>query len=627
MKIMRQGLLPLPLLLLLLLLPKFASGGARIYSIHPIGGPVRGDTSITVLGYSLENIECVFTPPPIRDAPPAVGVPCRYEPEAPDVGFRCTCQVPPAPRLSTMQQVVDPATGTIAMMNVPIDPDAYISGAVVVTPASFRGVDFAPFDLLFTYYDLNRIVNVTSIEPTAGHPELHTLVTVHGNAFASYGGIYCSFPGPNWDALLWPGDPEWPYQEFANVGTLVDQHTILCDIPPMTNNSDPVFLEVCLSGHPDLASSYGRARRDDFCTSSLVRFDYIDFVRTNLTYWNTSVIAGPASGGTRIRMFGKFGFTNFLTLQPEFDGLPDYGRPTCVFGQGLGRGAPRPPTLALAVPATLFGARPLRFHLDTSLGDNTTVPAHVGRKRMCIAPRREDAGGTDRSACSCEYAQALEPQTPPCGCGCRELLRRSATSDFDLCVDRATGADAAPDVACGPVASALHRRLEAVPALYAECVSPPVAQPGVYGFEYAPAGDARSTSNSQAQRVDFWFYQAQVTSVAPLAVPLEGGTRFAVSGMNLAPFAIGTKISEPNIYGVPSQIRVYDAQPLCFIGGRENAVGATLELCTNAVPTWTIGDAGLSGCRSLRCQPAPAMAQADRIELRISLNGQWDSSE
>ena len=56
----RQGLLPLLLPLLLLLLPRLASGGARIYSIHPIGGPVRGDTSITVLGYSLENIECVF---------------------------------------------------------------------------------------------------------------------------------------------------------------------------------------------------------------------------------------------------------------------------------------------------------------------------------------------------------------------------------------------------------------------------------------------------------------------------------------------------------------------------------------------------------------------------------------
>ena len=43
-------------------------------------------------------------------------------------------------------------------------------------------------------------MNVTAIEPLAGHPELDTLVTVYGHGFVDYGGrdgVYCSFPGPS----------------------------------------------------------------------------------------------------------------------------------------------------------------------------------------------------------------------------------------------------------------------------------------------------------------------------------------------------------------------------------------------------------------------------------------------
>ena len=183
------------------------SGGARIYSITPVGGPVRGDTAITVSGYELENIECIFTlPVRYAAAPPPVGTPCRYSPNSPDVGFRCMCQAPAAPRRSVLQQTVDPQTGAISMNYVPVSD--YLAVPIIVTPMGTRGVDFSPFDIHFTYYDLDRVVNVTSIEPTAGHPELDTLVTVHGNGFADYGGVFCSYPGPNWDPLLAPGDAE-----------------------------------------------------------------------------------------------------------------------------------------------------------------------------------------------------------------------------------------------------------------------------------------------------------------------------------------------------------------------------------------------------------------------------------
>ena len=46
-------------------------------------------------------------------------------------------------------------------------------------------------------------------------------------------------------------------------------------------------------------------------------------------------------------------------------------------------------------------------------------------------------------------------------------------------------------------------------------------------------------------QVDFNYYDVALTSVAPLAVPLDGGTRFVITGMNIAPFAIGSACHPP----------------------------------------------------------------------------------
>ena len=136
---------------------------------------------------------------------------------------------------------------------------------------------------------------------------------------------------------------------------MINESTLVCTIPPLVNNSDPVFVEVCLSGHPDNASATGRPQRDDMCTSSLVRFEYVDVVRSNYTIWNTSVVAGPIAGGTDIKFFGKYGNVEqpLVDSAPEFDGLPDYGRPLCVFGIELGRTNARVPVIAHATTARL----------------------------------------------------------------------------------------------------------------------------------------------------------------------------------------------------------------------------------------------------------------------------------
>lgn len=310
-----------------------------LHSIVPDGGPVRGGVAVTVRGVDLENVECYFELRGYEGAPPAARVPCKYDTGADDIGFRCVCEAPPAPQLSKLERVVDPASGSTRFEYVPIS--GYLSVPVVVWAKGTRDVEFSPFDVLFTYYDLDLAVNVSSIEPTAGHPELETLLTVRGNGFVDHSagnGVWCSFPGPHWDPFLPPIDPAYDYEDFTSPATVVSEHELLCQIPPMGNNSDPVFVEVCLSGHPDRTSSVGRSRHDDFCTASLTRFEYVDVVRTNLTLWNTSVLAGPIAGGTGVIAFGKFGTVDFLSLQPETDGLPDYGRPTCVFGNGLGRG-------------------------------------------------------------------------------------------------------------------------------------------------------------------------------------------------------------------------------------------------------------------------------------------------
>ena len=71
---------------------------------------------------------------------------------------------------------------------------------------------------------------------------------------------------------------------------------------------------------------------------------YVDVVRTNVTLWNTSVVAGPVAGGTDIKFFGKFGdvVDPRVKSAPETDGLPDYGRPLCVFGRSSAAPRARP---------------------------------------------------------------------------------------------------------------------------------------------------------------------------------------------------------------------------------------------------------------------------------------------
>ena len=91
------------------------------------------------------------------------------------------------------------------------------------------------------------------------------------------------------------------------------------------------------------------------------------------------------------------------------------------------------------------------------------------------------------------------------------------------------------------VRSQFHRRMSAVPAIYARCEAPPVSLAGEYEIEYAPFGDSRATSNSKAQAVSFLYYDALYESVVPRAAPLVGGTRFTIVGANLAQFGVGTR--------------------------------------------------------------------------------------
>ena len=76
----------------------------------------------------------------------------------------------------------------------------------------------------------------------------------------------------------------------------------------------------------------------------------------------------------------------------------------------------------------------------------------------------------------------------------------------------------------------------------------------------------------------------------------------------------GTKTGAANIYGVPSQIRIYDAKPVCFIGARERLVAADLIDCTPLVEGWQAtrdAAAGIeSGCQMIRCMPAPQVERA-----------------
>ena len=66
-------------------------------------------------------------------------------------------------------------------------------------------------------------------------------------------------------------NPDYAYLSFATPATLINETALKCTLPPLQNNTSPVFVEVCLSGHPDTSSALGRPARDDVCTTSLVR--------------------------------------------------------------------------------------------------------------------------------------------------------------------------------------------------------------------------------------------------------------------------------------------------------------------------------------------------------------------
>ena len=271
-----------------------AFGPGRVEEIYPTGGPVRGDTSITVYGSGLAGVECFFgITIPGKMAPQRST--CKSSETAWDYGRRCVCTTPPAPRpTTTVVEMSD--QGSLEATTV--FTGDYEAGPVPVRAVGQFGHAWAPWDTLFEYYLINTAVKVTSIEPTAGNPQSETVVTVRGRGFIDYGGIFCSYPGPHWDHTMKPEDPAYPYQDFTSPATVISSELLLCHLAPAVNNTSPVFVEVCINGHPDRASLARREQRDSFCTASLQRFVYADL--SNLTIWNASVISGPISGGTEV---------------------------------------------------------------------------------------------------------------------------------------------------------------------------------------------------------------------------------------------------------------------------------------------------------------------------------------
>ena len=234
---------PCASLLLLALAPRSTDAQTRlaalVYDIKPVGGPVFGDTIITLRGVGLDFVSCQFQLP--GDNPPArQTAPCVFNPQDVPLGSSCKCTTPRAPQYTTTMQVFDPLTNQNRPTQVPTSD--LLHGPVVVTAEGSWGRSFSPFAVTFTYYELNRAINVTSIEPTAGSFYVDTLVTVRGNGFVDYsggGGVYCSFPGPYWDPFMLATNPEYPYQDFTSPATIVSTTEIHCVVPPKGNNSDP----------------------------------------------------------------------------------------------------------------------------------------------------------------------------------------------------------------------------------------------------------------------------------------------------------------------------------------------------------------------------------------------------
>jgi hypothetical protein len=161
-------------LLLWLIVERYAALKSRIYDIRPVGGPIFGDTAITLNGYGLQGVECIFAKD-VPDPPPTLTAPCKFEPGDPDAGKVCVCAVPRAPQYSKVVEVTDPQTGAISLASVAASD--LLAGPVVVTAAGVAGSDFSPFDVSFTYYELNSAVHVEWIEPTGISASLEHAIT------------------------------------------------------------------------------------------------------------------------------------------------------------------------------------------------------------------------------------------------------------------------------------------------------------------------------------------------------------------------------------------------------------------------------------------------------------------
>ena len=520
-----------------------------IFSIHPQGGPVIGGTQVTVTGKDLNDntMQCIFgnsdSLAPNQES--LVYTDCKYQMDLPLAiqGHECKCEVPQANKRAGVNG----------------GRDTYVEGAYQVQVAM---MDYEilppPMPYFFTYFELTTSVNVTELVPSAGGKYVSTLITVRGNGFADHGGVFCSYPGRNWNPDMPPGDIDYHAYRFTARATLVDSSTLLCTLPPQGNNTSPVFLEVCMGGHPDLAQQpAGRARRDDYCTASLHVFEYVDFDLLNFTIYNLSAITGPVAGGTEV-VFDTADASGKL-------GVLSYGRPTCMFGDKLPESGAHP-------LATLHGGTPKMYTpQENTQPDRQWGPAAasetVARQRMC-------AGYNQLAwmrACSCRNGLA----SAICGCGCREMLPPAyeprVTTDMsgmDQCSIQTTfytDMEPGPDfgtrkfkeeILCGPTAGAWHRPVAERRPAYATCAAPPRAAGRVF-LEYSPSGEPAAATTSRKRKMHFTYYEAYIDSLVPRGSPTDGGTAITVSGHNLWTFGI-------NELRVNGTVRAYTDEPCCY---------------------------------------------------------------
>ena len=605
-------------LLLLLLGPaSAATKDPQIYSIHPTGGPVRGGTQLEVRGKDLDDqtMECNFGNS--ESYLELSRTPCKFDTTASPArqGDMCLCLAP------ALHQLI----GGISF-------GEYLTGDYRVQ-VSRAGYDpgWTPFPTTFAYFEYNKAVNITALVPSVGDIRSTTYVTVVGNGFADHGGIFCSFPGARWNEKMGENEPDYHFTRFMTAGTLISEKAILCRVPPLGNNTSPVFLEVCINGNPDEASPMRRRWRDEFCTASLHLFEWIDVPAQNYTVWNASAISSPTSGGTEV-VIGVRGARKEV-------GVMDFGKPTCYFGEA-------------EAPATVHGYKPLRYApaegtLTRQLFGSEPVVAFIARQRMCRGPDQDAL----HDYCSCAN------RNPLCGCGCRGMLPLLDGMPIDECSERGvfvyneeTGEDEPQIVVlCGPSGATWHAPHPAELAPTASCVAPPHAA-GQVRLEFSPAGTRDVSTLSDRRKMRFEYYESLLESFVPRGSPLQGGTPLTVSGHNLWAFGLRT------IDDINGTARVYDDPPLCYYVLDETLAATGL----GAAELLASGDAALygnssaevkgcasqrkvgwteledlircanrrkrpcepSGCTQLVCAEAPPRARTGSAQVFVSLNGQ-----